>query len=93
MDTQLLEILKSSPKFTQFVERHPYYDTVIRILTEQEIDGIRNEYPNLHIFQDTVDEIIAVTIVSRILMENGYPKIKAYLDRKNKRIVHFFVSD
>ena len=93
MDAKTLEILSNSPKYTHFIKQYPEYETIKRILTEQEIDRIRQEYPKFNLFSDSVEELVAITLVSRVLMENGYPKLKAYIDKNNEKIVHLFVSN
>jgi hypothetical protein len=93
MIRKILEILKNSPKYTHFIKKYPTFDIIDRVLSEEDIDRIRQEYPELHLFPDTTEELITITLVSRVLMENGYPKLKAYIDINNEKIVHLFISN
>ncbi|MHA1111113.1 MAG: hypothetical protein ACTSRE_08415 [Promethearchaeota archaeon] len=86
-------ILQKSPKFEEFMKRNPEYDIISRNLTAGDMKRIQEEYPQINLFPHPYEDIIAITLISQVLMQNGYPKIKAYLDMKNKEILHMFVSN
>lgn len=89
----ILIILQKSPKFEEFLKRNPEYDTISRSISVVDMERIQEEYPELNLFPHPTDEVIAITIVSRILMQKGYPKLKAYIDVKKSEILHIFVSE
>ena len=86
-------ILQKSPKFEEFMKRNPEYDIISRNLTPADMKRIQEEYPQINLFPHPHDDVIAITLISQVLMQNGYPKLKAYLDMKNKEILHIFVSN
>ena len=85
-------ILQDSPLFGEFLERNPDYDTITRTLSAPDLVRIQEEYLELNLFPIPIDEVIAITLVSRVIMQNGYPKLKAYIDIKKEEIMHVFVS-
>ncbi|TFG19227.1 MAG: hypothetical protein EU530_06825 [Promethearchaeota archaeon] len=89
---QIQSILQDSPKFGEFVKRNPEYDTIFRILSVSDMNRIQKEFPELNLFPETFEGVIVVTYISRVLMQNGYPKLKAYINIKKSEILHIFVS-
>ena len=93
MDTsEIISIIKRSEKSEKFFDQFSEYDIVIRDVSIEDQDRIQNQYPELNLFPKPQEDVIAVTLISRILMQNGYPKVKAYIDMKKKRYRHVFVS-
>ncbi|MBN2156361.1 MAG: hypothetical protein JW776_09975 [Candidatus Lokiarchaeota archaeon] len=89
----IVPILQTSLEYQEFTKKNPKFDTVIRILSMEDIKYTQKCYPELNLFSNfNGKKLIGVTIVSRHIQQNGYPKIKAYIDMKNKKIFHLFSS-
>ncbi len=89
---QIQTILQDSLKYREFLKRNPEYDTIFRKLSVSAMNRIQEEYPELNLFPETLEEVIVVTYISRVLMQNGYTKLKAYINIKKSEILHIFVS-
>ena len=86
--THIIDILKQSSEYEKFRKNFPDYDIITRTLTESDQFQLRKEYG---LFPYTSQEVIAVTLISRILIEKGYPKLKAYIDGEKNKIIHIFL--
>jgi len=53
---------------------------------------IHHEYPQLNLFPYPINEVCSVILISKILGQNGYTKLKFYLDLKIKTILHAFTT-
>ena len=91
--SEIVTILEKSSKYEDFLNQNPDYDIIIREVPEEDQERIQKEYPSLDLFPHSQEHIISVTLISRVLMQNGYPKLKAYINWKKKRYIHVFGSD
>ena len=91
--TEILSILRKSDKFEDFTTQNPNYDVVIRYLSTDEQNSIQKEFAAMNLFPQLQKNIVAITLVSQVLKQNGYPKLKAYLELEKKKILHLFISN
>ena len=91
--TEILSILRISDKYEDFTTQNPNYDVVIRCLSTDEQVRIQKEFAALNLFPQLQKNVVAITLISQVLKQNGYPKLKAYLDMEKKKIVHLFISN
>ena len=90
--SEIFDILKSNTDFLKFIQEYPVYDIVMKTISVENIEEIKKDYYGMNLFLKSVDEVMGVTFVSREIQQNGYPKIKAYIDIQKKEILHFFKS-
>jgi hypothetical protein len=89
----LINILKQHPEFEVFVKDNPKYDIYIKEINLVEVKRIQKEYPELDInHENPTGGLIGVTLVSQTIHQQGYPKIKAYINEKQQKIVKIFRS-
>jgi hypothetical protein len=86
-----IEILKHTSKYKDFQQLNAEYDIFTRVLTRSEIDSLRKEYPEYKLFPFILNKVESITLISRVLMEKGYPKLKAYIDGETGKILHIFL--
>jgi hypothetical protein len=86
-----LEILMQSSEFKEFQKKNPEYDIYKCSLTESDISTLQEEYPEYKLFPSNPKKVVAFTLISKVLMEKGYPKLKAYIDGEGKTILHIFL--
>ena len=90
---KILKILETKDEFIEFRKWNPEYDILVSELDKEDLDRIRGEYPKLQLFSNpNLQEVIGITIISKIIQQKGYPKIKAYLDKREMKIIHIFYS-
>ena len=89
---KILTILQKSPKFENFLKFNPEYDIISRTLSAVDAEKIQVEYPELKLFPESSKKVTVITLISRVLMQNGYPKVKAYIDVEKSEILHIFDS-
>ncbi len=88
----IIAILKDTENFRLFLSNNPEFDIVSKSLNKKDISHIQEEYSELNLFPYPLEKVSAVTLVSRVLMQNGYPKLKAYIDELKKEVIHIFYS-
>ena len=90
---EIILILQETEEFKRFVRNNPEYDMVIKNLDSKDLTRIQEEFPKLNLFPNTLNLVVAITLISRVLMQNGYPKFKAYINMEKREILHVFLSN
>ena len=80
---QIYEIIREIPEGSEFLNKYPENDLIFQIIKLDEIERIQNEYPGFFpSLKDDLHEdihVMSITIISKNLGINGYPKCKIYL--------------
>ena len=95
--SECLKLIADVNRGHEFLNRYQDVEVIINDhLMYTDLERMNKEYANLIPSLDQYsreEQFVSITIVSRVIESNGYPKLRAYLKKENNEILRILVSE